>query len=195
MSVYPFLDLYKTTRTLVSYLCSARNTFQRSFGTFKKLPDFVDLTKKLQGADFAVFDQKTFQTCWASAIIQNASKTLRNPYTQDYYIPQEMIDSFARWMTLIGRFDWFKNCGFSPFFGAFYAYHFGLPLMPYVGEVYRPPAQSCNHAVVLTGYGITEDGVKFYDYLNSGGCMFGDGGYGKILHCPESIRYPLVLKI
>ena len=61
--------------------------------------------------------------------------------------------------------------------------------------MYRPPAQSCNHAVVLIGYGITEDGVKFYDFLNCRGCSFTDGGYGKILRCPESIEDPLVLKI
>ena len=61
--------------------------------------------------------------------------------------------------------------------------------------MYRPLAQSCNHVVVLTGYGITKDGVKFYDFFNSRGRSFIDGGYGKILRCPESIEDPLVLKI
>lgn len=39
----------------------------------------------------------------------------------------------------------------------------------------------CKHAMVIIGYGATEDGKNFYEVQNSWGTGWGDDGYGRVM--------------
>lgn len=41
-------------------------------------------------------------------------------------------------------------------------------------EVYK-------HAILITGYGTTEDGRNYYEIRNSWGTSWGNNGYGRVL--------------
>ena len=45
---------------------------------------------------------------------------------------------------------------------------------------YRISWRQLNHSVCLIGYGVTKDGVKYWEVANSFGVKYGDRGYFRI---------------